>query len=331
MQMSILRRCSKGQIMVWFAIALPALLGVLALTCDMSVMYMNWQAMQRAADAAVLSGAGWLNGTDSTGDTKAISTANNFAASNGIQSTEIVAGPTVSADHKTITITLSRTVPYLFGRVVGLFTAPVQVTATAGIEAVNGAGGNHLVPFGFTCPGPPCMSAGTSFILPGDLNTTRLSPGNWGALDFPDGQNYGGANYAKTIVTGYQGTTPILIGDTSGVVQQPGNDVNQKNSGPAGLANRYAAGTEVPSTTNPADLANPNDPRVIIIPMVDSWTNGKGTNTPADITGFITALIVPEPGLPGQFYGVVVSTSDSYTVASLNGPDTGTTKAVLLR
>ncbi len=98
--------------------------------------------------------------------------------------------------------------------------------------------------------------------------------------------------------------------------------------GPAGLADRYNAGTEVPSTTNPADLADPNDPRVIIIPMVDSFPNGNAT---VDIMGFITALIVPEPGHPGQFYAVVVSTSDSYTVASLDGPDTGTSKAVLLR
>jgi Flp pilus assembly protein TadG len=70
--MTILRRCSKGQFAVLFAIALPALLGVLALTCDMSVMYMNWQRMQKAADAAVLARAGRLNGTDSTGDSKAI-------------------------------------------------------------------------------------------------------------------------------------------------------------------------------------------------------------------------------------------------------------------
>ncbi len=323
--MSILRRSSKGQILVLYTIALPVLVGALGLCCDMAVIYMNWQGMQKAADAAVLSGAGWLNGTDSTGDTKAISTATNYATLNGVLSTEIAGGaPTVSADHKTITITVSRTVPYLFARAIGVLNAPIQVSATAGIEAVDGAGGNHLVPFGFVCPGPPCMAPGTSFALPGDTNIARQSPGNWGGLQFADGQHYGGANYTKAIENGYQGTSPIMVGTTD-VSTQTGNDINIH--GPAGIADRYNAGSEVPNPSNPSDLADPNDPRVIVIPMVQSFPNGHGT---VDVTGFITALIVPEPGGKG-YYAVVVSTSDTMTVASLNGPKTGTTKAVLLK
>lgn len=326
--MTILRRRPRGQITVIFAIALPALLGVIALTCDVSVMYMNWQGMQKAADSAVLAGAGWLNGTDSAGDNKAITTANNYAASNGIQTSEIVGGaPTVSADHKTITLTLSRTVPHLFGQVLGLLNAPVQVTATAGIQPVSGAGGNHLVPFGFVCGSPPCVSPGTSFALPGDGNSARVAPGNWGGLTFADGQQYSGSHYTDAIINGYQGTTPILTGTTSDVGQTPGNDVNVH--GPAGLQSRYDSGTEVPSATNPSDLSDVNDSRVIVIPMVTTFSNGRGGAL--DVTGFITALIVAEPGHNNGFYGVVVSTSATATIASANGPQTGTTKAVLLR
>src|SRR5882757_1123989 len=136
------KKNSKGQMMVLFAGIIATLLGAIGLCTDVAVMYVNHLQLQKAADAAVVSGAGWLNGTDSTGDTKAITTAGNFAASNGISSSEIVGGAAaVSGDHKTITITLSRTVPYLFGRVIGLINAPIQVTATAGLEAVTGAGG----------------------------------------------------------------------------------------------------------------------------------------------------------------------------------------------
>ena len=148
-------------------------------------------------------------------------------------------------------------------------------------------------------------------------------------MDFPDGQNYGGNNYTKAIVNGYQGKTPIMIGTSSGVLQQPGNDMN--NFGPTGIQTRYNAGTEVPNTSNPAVLSDINDPRVIVIPMVTAFNAGKSTTAPANITGFITALIVPDPLHSGQFYAVVVSTNETMTIASLDGPQTGTTKAVLLR
>jgi Flp pilus assembly protein TadG len=325
--MTILRRSSKGQTMVMF-LALITMIGALGLTCDMAVMYINWQAMQRAADEAVLSGAGWLNGTDSTGDSKAIATAATYAASNGILSSEIGGGAaTVTPDHQTISITVNRTVPHIFAQVFGLKNAAVQVKATAGIQPIVGAGGDHLVPFAFVCPSPPCANAlpGMTFGLPGD--SVKQSPGNWGGLDFSaqdSTQGYTGSHYATAITNGYGGTTPIMTGTTD-VQTTTGNDVNV-HGGPA-IAARFANGSEVPNA-NPAILTDPNDSRVIIIPMVASLPNGKKT---VDITGFLTGLIVPEPGHPGQFFAEIVSTSESANVASGNGPVTGTTKPVLLR
>ena len=317
--------------MVMF-LAIFTMIGALGLTCDMAVMYINWQSMQRAADAAVLSGAGWLNGTDSTGDTKAIATATTYATDNGILSTEISGGAaTVTPDHSTISITLNRTVPHIFAQVLGLMTAPIQVTATAGIQPITGAGGDHLVPFSFVCASPPCSNAapGQTFALPGDAD--RESPGNWGGLDFSaqdPGNGYTGSHYGTMITEGYQGTTPILLGTTD-IETTTGNDVNTQ--GGSAVEARYNDGTEVPDASDPSVLTDPNDPRVIIIPMVASLPNGKKD---VDITGFLTALIVPEPGQgsnPTQFYAEVVSTSVSGNVASGSGPVTGTTKAVLLR
>jgi hypothetical protein len=313
--------------MVMF-LALVTMIGALGLTCDMAVMYINWQALQRAADEAVLSGAGWLNGTDSTGDNKAIATATTFATSNGILSTEIAGGAATVNSHQTISITVNRTVPHFFAQIFGLPNAPVQVTATAGIQPITGAGGDHLVPFTFVCSSPPCANTkpGMTFGLPGD--SIKQSPGNWGGLDFSAQdpvQGYTGSHYGTAITDGYGGTTPILMGSTD-VETTTGNDVNTQG-GPA-IAARYANGTEVPDASDPTVLTDPNDARVIIIPMVDSLPNGKKV---VDITGFLTALIVPEPGNPGQFYAEIVSTSESADVANGNGPVTGTTKPVLLR
>jgi hypothetical protein len=327
MQMSFLRRSSKGQTMVMF-LALIAMIGALGLTCDMAVMYINWQAMQRAADEAVISGAGWLNATDSSGDSKAIATATTYATSNGILSSEIAGGAATVNNHQSISITVNRTVPHFFAQVFGLMNAAVQVKATAGIQPITGAGGRHLVPFGFVCPSPPCAGAvpGEKFALPGD--SVSQSPGNWGGLNFSAQDStggYTGNNYQNKIINGYGGSTPIMMGATD-VLPTTGNDVNTQG-GPA-IASRYSAGTEVPNAGDPSVLTDPNDPRVIIIPMVESFPNGKSGFL--NITGFITALIVPEPGHPGQFLGEVVSTSESADVAGGNGPVTGTTKAVLL-
>jgi putative Tad-like protein involved in Flp pilus assembly len=317
--------------MVMF-LAIFTMIGALGLTCDMAVMYINWQAMQRAADEAVLSGAGWLNGTDSSGDSKAIATATTYATNNGILTTEIAGGaPTVNDANHTISITVNRTVPHIFAQVLGIMNAPIQVTATAGIQPITGAGGDHLVPFTFVCASPPCTGTapGSTFGLPGD--SVKASPGNWGGLDFSaqdSSGGYTGSNYANKITDGYGGSTPILMGTTD-VDTTTGNDVNTQ--GGSAVAARYADGTEVPNASDPSVLTDPNDPRVIIIPMVASLPNGKKV---VDITGFLTALIVPEPGQgnnPTQFYAEVVSTSDSYDVANGNGPVTGTTKAVLLR
>jgi Flp pilus assembly protein TadG len=43
--------------MVLYAIALPALVGALAMSANLAVMYTNWQALQKATDSAALAGA----------------------------------------------------------------------------------------------------------------------------------------------------------------------------------------------------------------------------------------------------------------------------------
>ncbi len=54
---------SRGQMMVLYSAALAfALAGAVALCTDVGVMYMDWQHMQKIADAAALAGANYLDG-----------------------------------------------------------------------------------------------------------------------------------------------------------------------------------------------------------------------------------------------------------------------------
>jgi hypothetical protein len=316
---------SRGQMMVLYSGALAfALAGAVALCTDVAIMYVNWEQLQKAADAAVLAGANYLPDDTAT----AISTANTFSVNNNsIQASEIVSGPTVSNANQNISITLKRTVPYNFGKVLGLTSADVQVTATAQAQNVGGAGGNHLIPVGFACPSPPCVSPGQNLLLPGELggppSNNKVSPGNWGLLRFPDGQKYQGNGFNTTLANGYQGTAPILLGLNGGVTTSPGNDVNKLTQ--PGLTTRYDSGTltmPLPTPMTPADFA---DPRIVEIPMISSWPNG---DQEVDITGFITAVLLPDGS--GTFYAQVVSISLGSQIGDPNGPNTGTFSDVLI-
>jgi Flp pilus assembly protein TadG len=57
---------SKGQIAAILMIVMPVLLGVMGLGADISVLYYNWVALQKAADAAALAGASQLTGDTTT-------------------------------------------------------------------------------------------------------------------------------------------------------------------------------------------------------------------------------------------------------------------------
>jgi Flp pilus assembly protein TadG len=319
---------SRGQVMVLYAGVVAVLLGAVGLCTDVGLMYFNWQQLQKAADAAVLAGANYLPGDPTT----AISTAQAWPLNNSVLATEIVGTPSVTAGNTKISITLKRTVPYNFAQVLGMVSNDVQVTATAAVQGVAGAGGDHVVPVGFTCANPgtnPCASPGDKIITPGENGappgTYKLSPGNWGGLGFSDGQTYTGSNFADAVQNGYEGTTPILLGTASGVITTTGNDVN--NFGPKGLAARYKAGSLTLPLPSPMTASDFNDPRIIEIPMVASWPQGK--SQVVDITGFITAILVPDGN--GTYYAQVVSISLSDQVGSSGAPNTGTLAPVLVQ
>jgi len=141
-------RFSRGQAAVILAVALPALLGSVAMGTDVAVLYYNWSILRKAVDAAVLAGAADLPNNPSGAATSARS----FATQNGVRASDTVS-VSVSGNDKSITMTATRTVPYYFGRVLGLKTTPVSATATAQIEPVGAA--RNLIPLGFDPPTAP--------------------------------------------------------------------------------------------------------------------------------------------------------------------------------
>jgi uncharacterized membrane protein len=119
----------RGQIAVALILVMLPLLGLIGLGADIGLLYFHWGIVQKAADAAVLAGAGYLPNHTSTAQT----TASGYATTNGLRTGEIVSN-TVAADNMSITMTTSRTVPYYFLKLVGLSSGTVKPIAKAGIQ-----------------------------------------------------------------------------------------------------------------------------------------------------------------------------------------------------
>lgn len=297
--------------MVILALALVGLLGAIALCTDESIIYFNWAELRNAADSAVMAGANYLPGNPNL----AVSTANSFATQNGIATSEIVSTQ-VSQNNTEVTIVLRRIVPYYFARVLGLVSAPIQVTATAGIEATGGYGGNgnHLIPIGLDCPSGSCYTPGATV----QFKQGQVGPGNWDPLAL---NANGGATYRDQIMYGYQGA-PLYIGNY--VATEPGNLV-----GPTlqGFDYRLQQSASMNLGDGPSD-PNPNDPMVIEVPMVDfTQINGKSQ---VPITGFAELWIDSVDG-SGSITATFIASVSADNIPSPTAPDYQSYAPVMLQ
>ena len=271
------RRLSRGQTMVILAAILPALMGSMALGTDVSVLYYNWSILRKGVDAAVLAGAAYLpnNPTTATG------TAKSYATQNGVQGSEVVS-VSVSADDKSITMNATRNVPYIFGKVLGLKSAPVSVTATATIEPVGGA--RNIIPLGFDPPTTPTQYQMYTF------KNGQIGPGNWGALALGAS---GAATYSTNLQNGYQGTVNIgdWVSTETGQMTGPTSQaVNARMSAGVAADPSIAAGQTINSSTS----YNLSDPRVVEVPIVN-WVNINGKSQ-VQVLGFAMMWLVSTNG-----------------------------------
>jgi Flp pilus assembly protein TadG len=273
---------SKGQMVVILALALPVLIGAIALGADVSVFYFNWVQLQKAADAAVLAGANYLPDNPTTAKT----TANNYAQNNGAKAAEITS-TTVSPDNLTITMNLQRNVPYYFARVLGLSNGLVKVSATASPQfapsTINATTPSQVPPGGDNNGnnGVYCANTGNCGLIPIGLdsrtvyndgqqivlNQGQVGPGNWDLLALG---GVGGANLRTRIANGYNGM--ITIGDW--VNTEPGQKVGPVDQG---FQDRLTLALSV-DPTGTFSNHKLNNPRVLILPVVD-WQHQNGRST----------------------------------------------------
>jgi Flp pilus assembly protein TadG len=265
-------------------LALPVIVGVLTLVMDVGNLYYNQVSMQVAADSGVLSGALYLPSYPS----QAVSVAKDYAQRNGLKASEIVSC-TVSADNKTVLMSTSRTLPCFFCAVLGEGTAHADsvpgpetssgtgVTASASALIVPIRAATGVVPLGLD------YRTDLNFGNVVQLKQGQVGAGNWSPLALG---GTGGSNYSSNIQNGYPGK--VSVGDM--IDTEPGNVVGPTSQG---FQYRISMGQNQFSTGTfqNHDL---NDPRVMLIPIVDfSNINGRAQ---VPMKGFAMMWIVSIDG-----------------------------------
>jgi Flp pilus assembly protein TadG len=282
----------NGQTVMMFAILLPVLLGLTALAVDVSLFYFTWSQMQSAADASVLAAASKLPAAPAAAKTVATT----YATTNGMLAAEI-ATPVVAADGSWISVSLTRTTPLYFARVLGLNSVPITVTAKAQLQTTGSATG--ALPLG--------LSSQTTYALGQTITvhkTNSVGPGNWDSLSLGC---TGASCLANNLANGYAGT--LSVGQV--VSSQTGDAVGPYNSG---FNTRIANG----AASDPGgtwDNHSFNDQRIALVPVMD-WTGCSG-NCNLTITGFASVWLNSPTSF--TFIGSVVPGATPSATAGLYG------------
>jgi hypothetical protein len=259
-----------GQTLALVVIALPAFIGAMGLATDVGNFYYNYYKLQTAADTAVLAGAMCL---PTQNNCTATTTANTYATANGVKGSDTITGPTVGGGNTTLTIGISRNVPYYFARLVGVNSGTVNVSATAQGGPVGSVNSNNLLPLGLqvclaSVPADACSA--TPYTVGQTLTFAAKSDdgsGNWGALVLP--------------------LNSLSVCPTGGgcVSSDPGfakikHVIDDANA-------RISQGLSVdPGGTASSHISTPADQRAVTVPLVDWGPGGVNGSKPMNVYGF---------------------------------------------
>ena len=319
------RRRQNGQVLVIFAGALIALIGIVAIVVDVSWYWANSLRVQRAADAAALAGAIYLP----SDTTKAYLYARNEATKNGYTGggatvvTPIQDTANGGTDPRQLDVTVSAPVGTFFMRVFGLNT--IQATRTAKAIYVQPVPmGSPLAIYGVGCLDtnagvakapdakgePACTTAGNSNgpsgvpdatagsnLTGGGAPNQLASQGAWGVVFTRGGDARNGDAFSPLQVSGGSGWTPN-DGPPAGNDPYGGFD-------PAG----YNYGVDIPGGGGSVYVFDPifcgMPPLPVSGPATgragpgDEWTStGPGASDPNPVTTYYNLWQVVTPGIP---------------------------------
>ena len=190
----------SGYVLVTVAALLVVLLGFTALAVDVGMLFGARTQSQAAADAAALAGAFTFisnplapqPGTAQTQATKA-------AIANKVMGGAVAAGEvsvSVDTDNKRVTVTINRTEPTFFAKVLNIASANVrgQATAEASPNATNATCVKPwFIPNTMVAPTPPCTACANGEVLISGGQPTAFAQSKFGLQFVVKPQNPSGA------------------------------------------------------------------------------------------------------------------------------------------
>lgn len=269
----------RGVVLVFASIALVALFGFVALTVDMGLLALTRRQLQNGADAAAQAGVQMLpsNTTQAGTDARA------WAVKNSLISGEVqsVTVSQTSVANDTITVTTARPITYVFASLIGVSGRTVTATAAARVGSVTGAMG--LMPFGLVDLNGGGASNGFGYTFGTEVTLKEVpgnhfGPGNYGFLAL-DGR--GGDDLRDTIAQGGSDTT-YRVGDE--VYTEPGQKTGPVTQGLNSWASSHGDSMGSSCDNWAASHSYTNGRltvsaqcryRVILIPIIDAWPNGR--------------------------------------------------------
>jgi Flp pilus assembly protein TadG len=275
--MASARSDERGQTVVLITVFMFVLLGMCALAIDVGLWYQDKRAVQSTADAAALAGASQLPVSWTT----AQNTANSqFAKNKKPGDSAVVANTTNLTSNDSVTVTVTRTSPSFFAKLLGTNNATIQATARATVESVTKVSSNFdVMPWGVM----------RTTYVPGNQYTiyTDNSSSNNGALSLPyqSGTNcppVSGSDPYRDEISGTLNACSISVGQAI--------DLNAgQNAGPTSQGLNTRISTWKPFNqivqlvgNNTYTILDASTKQLVLIPIVvnmqggTTWPNGSG-------------------------------------------------------
>ncbi|HET7627864.1 MAG TPA: TadE/TadG family type IV pilus assembly protein [Bacillales bacterium] len=256
--MKRLFRDQQGSTLILFALAFIGMMAMAGLVLDGGMLYVEKAALQKTADAAVLSGAQEL--TDSQDEVQQV--VNHILAAHG-KSNTLVDLNVVMNDK--VSVSLKETVPLSFFSIFGQDTGTVTAQSTAEIGPMGRATG--AAPLG--------IDASVDLVYNKEyqlkVDQTLEDTGNFGVLALG---GEGASNYYDNLRNGYDGE--LKVGD---IVQTETGNISGKT--------RQAVQELIEACPYPdGDYDHRDCPRVILIPVYEPYNDTQNQIKEVKITGF---------------------------------------------
>jgi Flp pilus assembly protein TadG len=138
-------RSEGGQALIMLVLGLVALVGFVALTIDVGLIFEGRRADQNAADAAALAGASALPADPATAKLRASDWAQKNGFVSGVGGTTVTVTTPYKGDSGKIEVVIKKPVSATFARVLGATTFPVTARAVATRSSSSGVNAAFLV------------------------------------------------------------------------------------------------------------------------------------------------------------------------------------------